>query len=115
MAGPSAWKSQQAKICGMVLDELRAEVIALSRKAAPGFASIERHAGDGERQHGGRHAVLLHVIDRLFRGPCGHFPDVGNRAAKVHVERRKHMMVHVDPATLGIGIDTRDCREHRAG
>ena len=39
---------QQAKIRRMVFDKLRAEVIALSRQAAPGLSCIERDAGNGE-------------------------------------------------------------------
>ena len=89
---------EQAEPLRVVLHQPRAVVVAGSGQRLRHRRVAEPQAGVGDRHHGGRHAALVHVLDRLGRCPGGvgwlqQRPALDRR----HPGRRREVMVDVHP------------------
>ncbi len=89
---------EQSEAAGIVLAQLRPILVAGARQRASRLDVAEPHTGRRQRQHGGRHAGLLHVGERRLHRPFGRPTAVLRH--RLALRRRNVVVMDVDARLL---------------
>jgi len=108
-------RGEQPEAGRMLLHQLGAVLVALTGNPACHLGVAKPQPGIGDRDHRGRDAALVHVLDRLGGRPV----HVGGlqKLTPLHLGdplRRRKMVVHVDAVGLGRACLLRRGRRKRA-